>query len=437
MNPILRLQGAIGNQAVQRLLQTKNEELKVGSTSRASLRFGHHFAPIPVCAQKPEKIQTRLAVSVPGDVYEQEADRVADEVMRMPDQSGAMPKIHPVAETAGVNRQCASCAAREDAGGDLSSMVAHGTSGGGQALDAQTRGFMEARFGLDFSHVRVHTSSSAAQSARGLNALAYTVGNNIVFAEGRYAPQTDSGRRLLAHELVHTVQQGGDAASRPFALQAGDQLQKSCRGNNGGRHTCVQRLAGEDGTGADSGFYDDAGPDEARAALIAALGEERVRLLEDFTFAGRSQNGEIAAMRTAERGSTGITHTVDGPAVMAAGAAAVIGGIAAAIVICAVGWFFYTDGRYGSKSDKWKHCFCSCKIASYCGAGLPVVGSVISLLIGGGKELADGIGDVFGLQMQMEWEDFVADAEGAFLCGLGGVFSSSCYDCCEKKRGSK
>jgi len=77
----------------------------------------------------------------------------------------------------------------------------------GQPLDASTRNFMEPHFGQSFSHVRVHTDAKAAESARAVGALAYTVGSDIVFGSGKYSPSTASGARLLAHELVHTIQQ--------------------------------------------------------------------------------------------------------------------------------------------------------------------------------------------------------------------------------------
>lgn len=78
----------------------------------------------------------------------------------------------------------------------------------GQPLDAATRAFMEPRFGHDFSNVRVHTDTTAAESARAVNALAYTVGPNVVFDTGQYTPEASEGKRLLAHELAHVVQQG-------------------------------------------------------------------------------------------------------------------------------------------------------------------------------------------------------------------------------------
>jgi hypothetical protein len=77
----------------------------------------------------------------------------------------------------------------------------------GQPLPAGARAFFEPRFGRDFSNVRIHTGSRATDSARAVNALAYTVGRDVVFGAGKYAPETTEGRRLLAHELTHVAQQ--------------------------------------------------------------------------------------------------------------------------------------------------------------------------------------------------------------------------------------
>jgi hypothetical protein len=79
----------------------------------------------------------------------------------------------------------------------------------GQPLDSATRAFMEPRFDHDFSRVRVHTDAKAADSARAVNALAYTVGRDVVFGDGQYVPRSDAGERLLAHELAHVIQQNG------------------------------------------------------------------------------------------------------------------------------------------------------------------------------------------------------------------------------------
>jgi len=89
-------------------------------------------------------------------------------------------------------------------------------SGGGSPLDRDTRGFMESRLGADFSDVRVHTDAKASESARSVQAHAYTVGTDVVFQSGQYTPESDSGKKMLAHELTHVVQQrSGPVAGTP------------------------------------------------------------------------------------------------------------------------------------------------------------------------------------------------------------------------------
>ncbi len=88
----------------------------------------------------------------------------------------------------------------------------------GQPLDSATRAFMEPRFGHDFSHVRVHTDARAAESAKMVDALAYTVGRHVVFGAGRLAPGTNEGRRLVAHELTHVLQQANGLRRQPSDL---------------------------------------------------------------------------------------------------------------------------------------------------------------------------------------------------------------------------
>ncbi len=167
-------------------------------------------------------IQTKLTVSQPGDKFEQEADRVADTVMRMPDLStGTLPRIQ---------RMCSECEKdlhrKESDSAPPNSMDVRLSYGVGRPLPESVRDFFEPRLGHDFSAVRVHTDSSASASAKALGAVAYTAGNNIVFAQGEYAPQTDSGRYLLAHELTHVVQQD---ASSAFATSPGEHIQRLVR----------------------------------------------------------------------------------------------------------------------------------------------------------------------------------------------------------------
>jgi hypothetical protein len=168
-------------------------------------------------------IQPKLAISQPGDVHEEEADRIADQVMRMPEpapericvgcESGATPC--PACEEKATVAQ-----RKADHDGHAKSDSAPArfveSLGSGRPLDPDTRAFFEPRFGTDFSHVRVHTDALAAESARAFTARAYTVGRDLVFGAGQYAPRSNEGRRLLSHELTHVVQQ---ANGRELLLQ--------------------------------------------------------------------------------------------------------------------------------------------------------------------------------------------------------------------------
>jgi len=167
------LQQTIGNQAVQQLLQTN---------------------------AAPPQIQPNLNVSTPGDRSEQEADRAADQMMR----------------AEGPREPWQTAPVRGDNPGETAvpSSVREAVSSPGRPLDAATRGWMASRFGEDFDHVRVHTDDRAAVSACTLGARAYTVGSDLVFDTGEYAPATAEGKRLLAHELAHVVQRRSSGTSQ-------------------------------------------------------------------------------------------------------------------------------------------------------------------------------------------------------------------------------
>lgn len=120
-----------------------------------------------------------------------------------------------------VQRKCAHCEAEEKKmhrkeSGDEREEVAAGTENyintlsGGKPLTQNERSFFEPRFGHDFSNVQLHTDTAANESAKNINALAYTHGNNIVFGPDQYQPDSDAGKKLLAHELTHVVQQNGN-----------------------------------------------------------------------------------------------------------------------------------------------------------------------------------------------------------------------------------
>ena len=92
---------------------------------------------------------------------------------------------------------------------------------GGQPLPASERSFFEPRFGRNFGEVRVHANAHANEAARNVNALAYTMGHDVVFGEGQYQPGTNPGRSLIAHELAHVVQQGAAGTAPPSTASSG------------------------------------------------------------------------------------------------------------------------------------------------------------------------------------------------------------------------
>jgi len=164
-----------------------------------------------------QPLQTKLRINEPGDAYEQEADRVAEQVMRMADAS-VNPEAPPMRAAPLVQRR----AAGTSGAGIVAAppVVQDVLASPGQPLDAETRDFFEPRFGHDFGHVRVHSDAKAAESARAVNAMAYTAASHIVFEQ--YAPRTTGGNSLLAHELTHVVQQ---AAS---SLDVSERIYPSC-----------------------------------------------------------------------------------------------------------------------------------------------------------------------------------------------------------------
>lgn len=220
-NPLLEMQRSIGNQAIHRLINS-------------------HY------------IQTKLQVSTPGDPFEREADRVADSVMRMPSPEGASATVSNHTQISRIQRKCLECekeaqrkpheqlqrqATVDDddemlqehssgpsgASADVQSQVSS-LKGAGGPLPQSVRTFFEPRLGYDFSGVRIHIGAAGAMAARSVNARAFTVGKDIAFGTGQYAPESNEGKRLLAHELVHTIQQGASPAgpkplSRPYATQ--------------------------------------------------------------------------------------------------------------------------------------------------------------------------------------------------------------------------
>jgi len=209
---------------MQRMAQTQAEELKTGLTGTASPHVGHDLSRIPIYPPAAGAIQTKLAINKPGDEYEQEANRVAEWVMRMPEprlqRACACGGGCPECQTEELAREHERLQPKHVGSGDLGEIavppiVDEVLSAPGQPLDTAARAFMEPRFGYDFSRVRIHTDQLAARSAEAVAAQAYTVGSDVVFGVGRYAPASRHGQRLLAHELAHVVQTRPVIARQP------------------------------------------------------------------------------------------------------------------------------------------------------------------------------------------------------------------------------
>ena len=196
----------------------------------------------------PWPIQAKLEVGAVDDPLEREADRVADQVMRM-----VVPVQTASGNGTGLQRKCAACKEEEEesltvrkkhdgqvsATGEAPPIVHEALRSPGQPLDSASRSFFEPRFRADLGWIRIHDDDLAARSAASVGALAYTTGGHIFFAQGRYSPDSSDGRRLLAHELTHSMQQGAPVAPAsiarmptrpPLGITAADSplLQRQC-----------------------------------------------------------------------------------------------------------------------------------------------------------------------------------------------------------------
>ncbi len=195
VHPILQLQAQVGNQAIQAFLRSSG-------------------------------IQAKMAISSPGDPEEREADAVAERVMG---SSLAIAGCSCGGTCDSCKGQPVSIQRQATAPGPkhVPSAVARVLSSPGRPLDATSRAFFEPRFGRSFDDVRVHTDREAQDSARSIHAHAYASGEHLVFAQERYAPHTDEGKRLLAHELTHVAQQtSGKAPPGGIDSGPGDPLER-------------------------------------------------------------------------------------------------------------------------------------------------------------------------------------------------------------------
>jgi hypothetical protein len=193
---------------------TKQQQHEQKSTNLA--RSNRSAASASHQAFYPARFQPTLAVNARDDIYEQEADRFSEHVMRMPEPllqracacGGGCPECQTERPIREPQRIQTKPLASSDAVQTGAPPIVHDVlASPGQLLEPAARAFFEPRLGLDLSGVTVHTDSRAGDSAEAVQARAYTVGHDIVFGADQYAPQSESGRRLIAHELTHVLQQ--------------------------------------------------------------------------------------------------------------------------------------------------------------------------------------------------------------------------------------
>jgi hypothetical protein len=208
VHSILHLQRTFGNQAVLRFLQTATETIHASSANSASTGFSHDFSRIPVYPGTHNSIQPKLKVNPPRDRNEEEAGRIAEEVLRqkMPEQEDEKLYIQARASlpAAGSEREVHV---------ELENRL-NRSKGSGNLISDQARAFFEPRMQFDFSNVKVHTDNEAARMNQELRSRAFTYGRDIYFGVGQYNPQSIEGKRLLAHELTHVVQQRGKESNK-------------------------------------------------------------------------------------------------------------------------------------------------------------------------------------------------------------------------------
>lgn len=190
-------------------------------------------------------VQPKLEIGRANDKYEQQADAVADRVMRMPMPSSRDLLMRPYTQKTDIQMKCAKCEEEEKLqmkpvangilqmkpgnGGIMASDALsgrlNGTKGTGQPLPEKVKNEMSSKIGVDFNGVKVHTDHAAIQMNREIGAQAFTHGSDIYFNQGKYNPENLAGRHLLAHELTHVVQQNSMKIQRSL-LQSGDECEE-------------------------------------------------------------------------------------------------------------------------------------------------------------------------------------------------------------------
>ncbi len=190
----------------------------VNSSPTPISQLTQNFTQIPVHSPI---VQAKLTIGAPNDRYEQEADRVAAQVVQQLHRPASVQRQDELNETIQTKSvlQRPSAIVMGDASADLSSAIDR-QRGGGQALETGLQQSMGQAMGADFSRVRVHTDGQSDRLNRSIQAKAFTTGRDVFFRQGAYEPSSRVGQELIAHELTHVVQQTGDSqVQRRYQLQ--------------------------------------------------------------------------------------------------------------------------------------------------------------------------------------------------------------------------
>lgn len=226
---------------------------ETSSAHSETMHAAEHCSHVPAKAGEQNilrLIQCKLTVGAINDPLETEADTMADQVMRMPAQSFIQRKCkHCEEEEKAQLKPISSAIQKKDASGnnqtaisDVTSSTINSTRGGGNALDASTKDFMESRFGADFSSVRIHTGEYASKLSNDLQTQAFTIGSDIYFNSEKYIPDSASGKHLLAHELTHVIQQSENIPQQIRRQPKDDKGPKSEIGKELNKNELFQKL---------------------------------------------------------------------------------------------------------------------------------------------------------------------------------------------------
>lgn len=200
-SPMRALQQRLGNSATQDLIARSN----AGSAPQRTAVAPVSESVASATTQSSSSATVSAKVSRPGDSAEIEAEETARKVVRMHEPSADTPAESRPKTTATAAAQGA--VQRAEAPAPAPAAPQRVSIPGGAPLPSTVRSFMEPRFGANFGNVRIHTNQAAAQQSANLSANAFTIGEHIFFGQGRFEPQSASGRELIAHELTHTIQQ--------------------------------------------------------------------------------------------------------------------------------------------------------------------------------------------------------------------------------------